>query len=180
MGRPTGSSHVASTMAVVVAAGGVMGYIRRRSLPSLAAGLGIGAVFGLGAHLTNVSWWRVGGAATRVCCLPMHSPPPDLCGRQAAAPTGGGLTWGFAFSRSPLLTSSPSLPADRAAGRGASPGARGLPGPGGSHDAAGHPQRQALSRRHPGHCWVGELCIRGQTDPGLAGLSPGLSRPWLG
>ena len=87
---------MASTMAVVVAAGGVMGYIRRRSLPSLAAGLGIGAVFGLGAHLTNVSWWRVGGGHPCVLSAHAQSSPRSLwkAGRSADR---GGSNLGFCF-----------------------------------------------------------------------------------
>jgi len=52
--RPTGSSHISMTMAVLAAAGGVAGFLRTRSKPSLIAGLGIGSLFAFGTQQINV------------------------------------------------------------------------------------------------------------------------------
>lgn len=56
MDRPTGSSHAAFTMAALCAAGGVAGYHKTGSVPSLVAGLGIAALFGAGGSQINASW----------------------------------------------------------------------------------------------------------------------------
>ncbi|PSC67790.1 transmembrane s 14c isoform B [Micractinium conductrix] len=48
MERPTGSNHLAFTMAAITAAGGVQGWRASGSRPSLVAGLGNAALFGLG------------------------------------------------------------------------------------------------------------------------------------
>lgn len=53
MDRPTGSSHAAFGLALVCAAGGIAGYVTRKSLPSLLAGLGLGAAFGASGYLIN-------------------------------------------------------------------------------------------------------------------------------
>lgn len=53
MERPTGSSHMAFTMAALVAAGGASGYAKSGSVPSLVAGLGIAALFGAGGWQIN-------------------------------------------------------------------------------------------------------------------------------
>ena len=42
-----GSAHASFTMAGIVAAGGLMGYARKRSIPSLVAGLAFGGLFAL-------------------------------------------------------------------------------------------------------------------------------------
>ncbi len=55
MDRPTGSSHLAFTMAGLVAAGGVSGFVQRRSTPSLVAGLGIASLFAYGGYTISVS-----------------------------------------------------------------------------------------------------------------------------
>ncbi|XP_023304268.2 transmembrane protein 14 homolog [Lucilia cuprina] len=39
--------------AATVAAGGIMGYVKAGSLPSLGAGLAFGAILGFGAHLNS-------------------------------------------------------------------------------------------------------------------------------
>uniref|UniRef100_A0A0K8TP04 Putative conserved plasma membrane protein n=1 Tax=Tabanus bromius TaxID=304241 RepID=A0A0K8TP04_TABBR len=39
--------------AATVAAGGIMGYVKAGSIPSLGAGLAFGAILGFGAHLTS-------------------------------------------------------------------------------------------------------------------------------
>ncbi|XP_037024777.1 transmembrane protein 14 homolog [Bradysia coprophila] len=39
--------------AATVAAGGIMGYVKAGSIPSLAAGLAFGGILGYGAHLTS-------------------------------------------------------------------------------------------------------------------------------
>lgn len=55
MDRPTGSSHLSYTLAAVVAAGGVAGFAKTGSTPSLLAGLTIGTMYGYGGWLINVS-----------------------------------------------------------------------------------------------------------------------------
>ena len=40
-----------ATYAVIVAAGGIMGYVKAQSIPSLAAGLTFGALIGGGSYL---------------------------------------------------------------------------------------------------------------------------------
>ncbi|KAL7748769.1 hypothetical protein RI367_005924 [Sorochytrium milnesiophthora] len=45
------SHHTAYTMSGLCAVGGVMGYMKRGSRPSLVAGLGIGALYGLSGYL---------------------------------------------------------------------------------------------------------------------------------
>jgi len=44
------AEHVAFTMAGLCSLGGTMGFAKRRSIPSLAAGLGVGALYGLGGY----------------------------------------------------------------------------------------------------------------------------------
>jgi uncharacterized membrane protein (UPF0136 family) len=51
--RPTGSSHLTFTVAALTAAGGVMGYAKKKSTRSLAAGLIFGASFAFAGHLIN-------------------------------------------------------------------------------------------------------------------------------
>ena len=55
MDRPTGSSHLSYTMTGLTAAGGVAGFMRSRSAPSLIAGLGIGGLYLYGGSIINVS-----------------------------------------------------------------------------------------------------------------------------
>ena len=47
------SSHLTFTMATVVGAGGVMGYVKGRSVPSLAAGLIFGGIFAASGYMIN-------------------------------------------------------------------------------------------------------------------------------
>lgn len=51
MERPTGSSHLSYTMAGLTALGGVMGFARTASTPSLVAGVAIGGLFAYGGYL---------------------------------------------------------------------------------------------------------------------------------
>jgi uncharacterized membrane protein (UPF0136 family) len=60
MTMPTGSAHSNITMAALVAAGGVAGYAKARSLPSLIAGLGFGAMYGGCAYLISNGQERLG------------------------------------------------------------------------------------------------------------------------
>ncbi len=50
---PPGSAHLSFTMAGLVGAGGVAGFAKARSVPSLAAGLGCAAVFAASGVLIN-------------------------------------------------------------------------------------------------------------------------------
>ncbi|CAO3661545.1 hypothetical protein G6F70_004484 [Rhizopus microsporus] len=45
------SHHPSYTMAGLCAAGGIAGFVRTRSVPSLAAGLGVGALYGAAGYL---------------------------------------------------------------------------------------------------------------------------------
>ncbi|CAG8784869.1 12163_t:CDS:2, partial [Acaulospora morrowiae] len=45
------SHHPAYTMGAICVAGGIFGYISKRSVPSLVAGLGIGVLYGIGGLL---------------------------------------------------------------------------------------------------------------------------------
>ncbi|KAI9016797.1 transmembrane proteins 14C-domain-containing protein [Hyaloraphidium curvatum] len=51
--RVTGAAHPATALAAVTAVGGVVGYVRGKSVPSLAAGLTFGALYGISARLIN-------------------------------------------------------------------------------------------------------------------------------
>ena len=54
MDKPTGSSHLNFTLAAVLAGGGLAGYIKAKSVPSLIAGLGLSASFvGAGVLINN-------------------------------------------------------------------------------------------------------------------------------
>ncbi|CDO56326.1 similar to Saccharomyces cerevisiae YJR085C Putative protein of unknown function [Geotrichum candidum] len=50
--------HPATTMAILCTAGGIAGFVRRRSIPSLAGGLVTGVLFGTSAYLLkkNADW----------------------------------------------------------------------------------------------------------------------------
>lgn len=50
---PTGSSHITISMAVLCAVGGVSGFAKTGSKPSLLAGLVIGSAFAAAAHMIN-------------------------------------------------------------------------------------------------------------------------------
>ncbi|KAL6777845.1 hypothetical protein ACKKBG_A15895 [Auxenochlorella protothecoides x Auxenochlorella symbiontica] len=54
MERPTGSSHLSYTMAGLTALGGVMGFARTASTPSLVAGVAIGGLFAYGGYLIQI------------------------------------------------------------------------------------------------------------------------------
>ncbi|RIB18405.1 transmembrane proteins 14C-domain-containing protein [Gigaspora rosea] len=45
------SHHPAYTMAIICAFGGAAGYASKKSIPSLTAGISIGALYGLGGYL---------------------------------------------------------------------------------------------------------------------------------
>lgn len=51
--RPTGSSHLALSMAVLSSVGGLSGYLKTKSMPSLVAGFGIGGLYAFGAWQVN-------------------------------------------------------------------------------------------------------------------------------
>ena len=54
MDRPTGSSHISLTMGGLCAIGGLAGYLKTGSTPSLLAGVGIGGLYCYGGYLINV------------------------------------------------------------------------------------------------------------------------------
>ena len=45
MDKPAGSSHLNFTLAAVLAGGGLAGYIKAKSVPSLIAGIGLSALY---------------------------------------------------------------------------------------------------------------------------------------
>merc|ERR1712122_370975 len=45
MDKPTGSSHLNMTLGGVLCAGGLAGYVKAKSMPSLIAGFGLGALY---------------------------------------------------------------------------------------------------------------------------------------
>ena len=51
--RAPGSAHLSFTMAGVCGGGGVAGYVKARSVPSLVAGLACGGLSGLGAMVVT-------------------------------------------------------------------------------------------------------------------------------
>ena len=53
MDKPTGSSHLNMTLAGVLCAGGLAGYVKAKSMPSLIAGFGLGALYAGSAVLIN-------------------------------------------------------------------------------------------------------------------------------
>lgn len=54
MNQPTGSSHLSYTLGFLSAVGGLSGFIKTGSKPSLIAGLGIGSLYIYGGYLINV------------------------------------------------------------------------------------------------------------------------------
>ena len=56
MDKPTGSSHLNFTLAAVLAGGGLAGYVKAKSFPSLIAGFGLSALYaGSGVLINNGS-----------------------------------------------------------------------------------------------------------------------------
>ena len=53
MDKPTGSSHLNFTLAAVLAGGGLAGYFKAKSLPSLIAGIGLSALYAGSGVLIN-------------------------------------------------------------------------------------------------------------------------------
>ena len=53
MDKPTGSSHLNMTLGGVLCAGGLAGYVKAKSMPSLIAGFGLGALYFGSAVLIN-------------------------------------------------------------------------------------------------------------------------------
>ena len=53
MDKPTGSSHLNFTLAGVLCAGGLAGYVKAKSMPSLIAGFGLGALYAGSGVLIN-------------------------------------------------------------------------------------------------------------------------------
>lgn len=54
MDRTTGSSHISLTLGGLCAIGGLAGYLKTGSAPSLIAGVGIGGLYFYGGYLINV------------------------------------------------------------------------------------------------------------------------------
>lgn len=97
MERPTGSSHAAFTMAGLVAAGGVTGYAKTRSVPSLVAGLGIASLYAAGGYQINVShsWyaWHALLKHMRDGCNPSPHILPPSCRRAGGQMSATPLHW---------------------------------------------------------------------------------------
>lgn len=66
---PTGSSHLSFTLAALSAAGGLAGYLKTGSAPSLIAGLGIGGIYLCGGWLINVGFCSLNGARRSSPCV---------------------------------------------------------------------------------------------------------------
>lgn len=52
---PTGSAHPNLAMAALSSVGGIMGFVKKGSKPSLAAGLLFGGIYGYSAYLVNTN-----------------------------------------------------------------------------------------------------------------------------
>jgi uncharacterized membrane protein (UPF0136 family) len=70
MERAPGSTHLSYTMAAVVAVGGISGYLKTRSTPSLVAGLAIGSAFAYSGMLIQVE----GADQTALSCPVLSNP----------------------------------------------------------------------------------------------------------
>ena len=53
MDKPTGSSHLNFTLAALLAGGGLAGYMKAKSMPSLIAGVGLSALYAGSGVLIN-------------------------------------------------------------------------------------------------------------------------------
>ena len=53
MSKPAGASHLNLTAGALVTLGGAMGYAKKKSIPSLAAGVAFGAMYMGSAYLIN-------------------------------------------------------------------------------------------------------------------------------
>lgn len=127
--RPTGSSHMAFTMAALVAAGGASGYARSGSVPSLVAGLGIAALFGAGGWQINVSLRAPARAHTQPCVAPTPHRPFAF---QQPLHHESHATSHMPLAIPPLLC----LPTERAARCGPPAQSGGFAGAAGCHGAA--------------------------------------------
>ncbi|KAG1669691.1 hypothetical protein FOA52_002075 [Chlamydomonas sp. UWO 241] len=66
---PTGQSHIDMSMSALCVLGGAMGYMRKKSLPSLLGGLGIGAAYACVGYYINTVDASVGHQAGAVTSL---------------------------------------------------------------------------------------------------------------
>ena len=69
MDKPAGSSHLNFTLAGVLAGGGCAGYMKAKSMPSLIAGCGLGALYAGSAILINRGQSATGHASAVVPSL---------------------------------------------------------------------------------------------------------------
>jgi len=53
MNSPPGAAHLNYTVGALVAVGGAIGYMQRKSVPSLVAGVGIGSLYAYSAYLIS-------------------------------------------------------------------------------------------------------------------------------
>lgn len=70
MDRPTGSSHLSFTLGTLSAVGGLAGFLKTGSVPSLVAGVGIGGFYIYGGYLINVGTFFLIMPAKSICTTP--------------------------------------------------------------------------------------------------------------
>ena len=74
---PAGASHLNLTAGLLVAAGGIMGYAKKKSLPSLIAGSVIGGCYLGSAYAINYSGTTAAASACRARSARSAAPPPS-------------------------------------------------------------------------------------------------------
>ena len=77
------TDYLGYVFGAVVAAGGAMGYVKKRSLPSLVAGLAFGGLAAGGAYHVSVCHHRAA----------LHTPLPGICASSHSVPRGRGVSY---------------------------------------------------------------------------------------